>query len=614
MREAIPIITTNVGEELETYAKKNGVFSSKLYLQIKSITTYIKDNDSDFIEIANNNLDEYKEEEILRNELVEFKQEYSIFIKNKDENYPFNKVLCEVCLEENDTLAYLLIKKGTRLEYYSQLYEDFSNCIIDQMLRSNIMIYLFDTDYKESIKELVDVIKQIKVLTFKDDKKILISKGLGEVKAIKADVAMIIEDKENTNIENSEEKIDYADRGFLLNCIEGEELFEFIKPKQGKHGRACTGNIIEEEVISLEAKPMFTVDDNIEIQDSFENIKYLANKSGYLVKKGNQYEVSNNVDIGEISFKTTGTINSDLDTEISINVVKDDPLEDAIEKGMHVKVQNLYITGSIGPSTLVETRTVSISGQTHKDSLIKCMNADIGIHKGKITGRTVEVKTLDGGEIIADVAIVKNAMSGKIRAKTIEIEILGSRVTMEASQEIQIQKVKGEENKFIFESSIDSGLNQKKNDNDEYLLQLKGEFDELKEAFKTATLKIKKNLEPCEKIKAFIVKKKKEGSEISLDIMKKFKICKMMRINYKKLKEEIEYKKSQYLEEEKSKSTDTNSIRDAKIILGQALHGYNYIQYKLDRVNIELSTQENMKKKTFELIEDEDGILKIINS
>ena len=147
----------------------------------------------------------------------------------------------------------------------------------------------------------------------------------------------------------------------------------------------------------MDVKPTFTVDNNIEIQDSFENIKYLATKSGYVVKTGSKYEVSNSIDVGEISFKTTGTINSDLDTEISINVVKNDPLEDAIEKGMHVKVQNLSIAGSIGPNTQVETRTISISGQTHHESSIKCMNADIQIHKGKITGRKVVVSILDGG-------------------------------------------------------------------------------------------------------------------------------------------------------------------------------------------------------------------------
>jgi len=235
------------------------------------------------------------------------------------------------------------------------------------MLKSNIIVYLLDTDYKDSVKELINVIEKINVLSFKEDKKILISTGLSAIKAVESKMSMLIEERNEKNPEDSDEKVNYADRGFLLNCTEGKDLFEFIKPQQGQHGRDCRGSIIEEEIICLETKPMFTVDDNIEIEDSFENIKYLAGTSGYLVENGNQYEVSNSINIDEISFKTTGTINSDLDPEISINVIKDDPLEDAIEKGMHVKVQNLSIIGSIGPNVEIQTRTISISGQTRKD-------------------------------------------------------------------------------------------------------------------------------------------------------------------------------------------------------------------------------------------------------
>lgn len=220
-----------------------------------------------------------------------------------------------------------------------------------------------------------------------------------------------------------------------------------------------------------------------------------------------------------------------------------------------------------------------------------------------------------GGEIIADTAIVTNALSGKIRAKTIEITTLGSHIIMEASQLIKIDKVKGEENKFIFESSIDSGFNDNKEDNEKYLGKLKDELHVSMQAFKAATIKIKKNVEPCAKIKALIIKKKNENSKISDDLMKKFKICKVMKINYKNLKEEVEYKKSQFIKQEQSLSTNVTSVRDAKIVLKESLHGYNYIKYKLDKpkVDIEFRTKDNMRRKTFQLIQDDDGVSKIVN-
>jgi len=251
----------------------------------------------------------------------------------------------------------------------------------------------------------------------------------------------------------------------------------------------------------------------------------------------------------------------------------------------------------------------------HHESSIKCINANIHLHKGKVTGRKVEVTTLDGGEIIADTAIITNAMSGTIRAKTIEISVLGSHVIMEASQSIRIKRVKGEENKFIFESSVNNSFNENKKDNEKYLAKLKNKLSTSIKAFKEITAMIKKNLAPCEKIKAIIIKKKNENSQIPADIIKKFKICKLMKINYKKSKEKVNYEKSQYLKQEQISSTNILNIRDAKIILDEALHGYNYIKYKLDKpkVDIELRTEDSMRKKVFKLIEDEDGVSKIIN-
>lgn len=518
-------------------------------------------------------------------------------------------------LEENDTLAYFVIKKGSRLSYYDGLYEDFLDYITEQKLRLNIMPYLFDEDYKGTIKGFVEVIEKIKKITFKEDKKILISKGVDEVKSVNSEICMSIEENNDVGAEDSEGKVDYANRGFLLSCIEGEQLFEFIKPQQGRHGRTCKGKIIEVDTVNIDAKPTFTVEDGIEVQDSFENIKYLSTKSGYLVKTGNQYDVSNSINVEEISFKTTGTIDSDLDSEISINVIKENPLEDAIEEGMHVRVQKLSIEGSIGPNTQIEARDISITGQSHNDSSIKCVNAHIGLHKGKIVARKVEVDTLEGGEIIADVAIIKNATRGKIKAKTIEISMLGSHVIMEASEYIQVQRIRGEENTFILDPLINDGFNSKKDDDKIYLKKLEDELKLLLKKYKDTQAKVKSNLEPCEKIKAAIIKSKKQGIKISSGLIQKFKSCKVMRVHYRRLKEEVEYKKSQYAKLKKKLFSNDSNVMDAKIMLKEPIQGYNHIIYKLNNPErkIQIKTNESMSKRVFKLIEDEDGVLKIVN-
>ncbi|EDZ63691.1 hypothetical protein SMGD1_1455 [Sulfurimonas gotlandica GD1] len=615
MQKPVDVVTNNVARELLRIAAQNSIPISRIYIEINGVETFYKDANANLVEIQNHELSKYASEASLRDNTIEFEQQYDITVKPYYKGYPFEKMIAKIEFEENDSLAYFVIKKGSILNYYDDLYDEFLDYIDEQKLRSNIMLYLFDADYEDTIRQFVDVIKQIKSITFKEDKRILVAQGVNSIESINSEVFMTIEENNDIGAEDSEGRVDYSNRGFLLSCVEGEELFEFIKPQQGKHGRTCRGKIIEVETVNLDAKPTFTVEGGIEVQDSYENIKYLSNKSGYLVKKGNQYDVSNSIDVDEISFKTTGTINSDLNSEISINVIKDDPLEDAVEEGMRVKVQKLSVKGSIGPNTEIEARDVLIDGQTHDESFIKCVNANISLHRGKIIARKVEVETLEGGEIIADIAIIKNAVRGKIKAKTIQIETLGSHVTMEASEYIQIQKVRGEENKFILDPSVDSGFNANKADDKAYFKKIEEELKELLETFKATTLKLKNNLEPCEKIKAAIIKSKNAGEEISAALIKNFKMCKIMKVHYKKQKENVEYKKEQYNKLKQKLVSRGPDIFDAKITLSESLRGYNHITYRLSNPQreIELNTNESMNKKVFKLEEDEDGILKIVN-
>lgn len=609
------VVTDNVLEEILHVAREESVNESTLRIELNSVTTLVKTSTKDFTEIPQESVDTYKDEKFLRDDTLEFKQQYNIKIRSKRSDYPFKYMHSQVEFEKNDTLAYLVIKQGSRLQYHKKLYEDFLEYITEQKLRANIMLYLFDVDYESTIKEFVNIIEKMKLFVFKEDKKILISKGIDSVEGIKSQLIMNIEEKSNVGVEDSMGKVDHSNRGLFINCTQGEQLFEFIKPQQGQYGRSCRGEIIDTKTINLDETPTFTVDDSIEIQDSFENIKYIATKSGFLLKEGNRYDVSNNLDIGEISFKTTGTINSNLDADITINVKKNDPLEDAIEEGMHVKVKKLFVIGNIGPDTKIETREISVNGQTHDRTFIQCVNADIKQHRGKVIGREVKIHTLEGGVVVADRAIIEHAVRGKIRAKVIEIGSLGSNVIMEASKNIQVDIINGGENKFIIDTSITGAFDDIKKPDMNYIEKLKNELKLLSNALKDITEKVKKNLEPCKKIQDAIVRKKKEGADIPDSLVKNFKICKVMMARYKKLKEDFTYKKNQ-LEKVKNGQLESNlDIFDAKIVVKRPIEGFNTIVYRLANPNREivLKTDKRMNKTTFKLREEYDGSLRIVN-
>lgn len=616
MTHSIDISTNNVYKELLRIAAQNSIPISRLYVRINEMHTFTKDKNGNLVILSEAELSKHATEEYLRNAEIEFEQHYDITVSPYYKGYPFLRMISEIEFNEDETIAYFVIKRGSQIEYYDNIYDDFLDYIDEKKLRSGIMLYLFDVEFESTIEEFVKAIKKVKKVTFKEDKKIIVAKGLEAIESIEPQLHMTIEENNSVGVEDKSGRIDYSNRGFLLSCIEGEELFEFIKPQQGKHGRTCKGKIIEVQSVNLDVIPTFTVEDGIEVQDSFENIKYLSKKSGYLVKSGEQYEVSNSVDVDEISFKTTGTINSNLNSEITINVVKNNPLEDAIEEGMHVKVQNIFIKGSVGPNTKIEAREVKVEGQTHGSSSIKCINAFISLHKGKVTARKVEVKNLEGGEIIADEAIVHNASRGRIVAKKITIESLGSHVTMEASEYIAITKIKGEENRFILDSLVNSGFDNKKTDDDIYFKKTKDELDELTNEFKSSARKVKESLKSCEKIKELIIKNKNSGEDIPATLIRNFKICKVIRVRYKKIKEKLEYKQAQFDKIKDKIQQAYPNIFEARILLEQPLRGFNHITYKLHNPDreIELITNDRMTKKSFELHEDDDGVLKIINS
>lgn len=616
MIKPVKVITSNVADELKRIAADNTTSVSKLRVIINTVTTFVKNSETTLAETTGDTLNRYKEETYLRDNTILFEQEYDVQIKSVRSAYAFKDMHSQIEFKENNTLAYLVVKQGSRLKYYDGLYDDFLEYIVEQKLKSNIMLYLFDTDYPTTIKALVDVIKKLKLFVFKEDKKILIAKGLDATEGIESKLIMNIEEKNDVRTEDSEGRVDHSNRGIYINCAKDEQLFEFIKPQQGKHGRTCKGEIIEAKTISLDETPTFTVDDSIEIQDSFENIKYISTKSGFLTKDKDKYDVINNLTIDEISFKTTGTINSNLDADISINVTRNNPLEDAIAEGMHVKVRKLSVNGNVGPNTKIETRDVSILGQTHDKSFIQCVNADIKQHRGKVIGREVNINTLEGGEVIADRAIIAHAVRGKIRAKIIEIGSLGSNVTMEASKYIQVDMITGGENKFIIDMSITSAFDENKKPDISYVQKLENELKLLFKALKEINEKVKKNLNSCKKIQALIIKNKNEGIDIPDSVMKNFKICKIMMVRYKKLKEDFGHKKSQIEKAKNSQHENNLDIFDAKIVVNKPIEGFNSITYRLSNPEREivLKTDKRMNKPTFKLREDHDGALKIINT
>ncbi|HFU73976.1 MAG TPA: hypothetical protein ENK65_00320, partial [Helicobacteraceae bacterium] len=147
--------------------------------------------------------------------------------------------------------------------------------------------------------------------------------------------------------------------------------------------------------------------------------------------------------MSEISFKTTGSIETQLDADVSINVKESDSLKDAIGMGMEVEVNEINVEGNVGPNAVIKAKKASVEGQTHQSSEVHDDELSINIHKGTAYAKSITSTRLEHGTVEADTVHVTQAIGGVIRAKEITIELLGSHVTMSATKTITVQQLKG---------------------------------------------------------------------------------------------------------------------------------------------------------------------------
>ena len=150
----IDVITNNVSRELVRIASQNNIATSDLCIRLHSTSTFVKDADSEFVEISHDDFDQYTDEESMRNPEIEYEQKYDITIEPKPKKFSLVDFMAEIEFQENATFAYLVIKKGSKLTYSDTLYDALINHIVELQLRSNIMINLLMSLTKQALKIL----------------------------------------------------------------------------------------------------------------------------------------------------------------------------------------------------------------------------------------------------------------------------------------------------------------------------------------------------------------------------------------------------------------------------------------------------------------------------
>ena len=609
--------TQNVAKELQSIAKSYEIKADDLDFNIFEIQTFKRMNDAEksivgeWERISEDGLYELDEEHTLLNPNFQIKQMYEVevFLKNTD-THKYKDFKLAIGANATKCKVYLSILAGSKIQYNNLLEEDFKDMITKRKIRAGILVDIFDEMVDDVISKITSHIRVQEKAEYKKNETVLIAQGYEPTLTVNDKLILHYDKKEEVD-ENT--KIDYSSRGFIQSVQEGELLIEYVKAKKGKPGRNCRGEYMSPTEPTTKNEPKFNIDDTIKKVEEDDSIKYIANENGYIALENNTYLIKTDVGIDEISFKTTGSISTGLDSDVSINVTETDAIKDAVGTGMNVEVTDIEIDGNVGSKATVKALVASIGGQTHRTATITADKLDINVHKGIAYGKNIHITRLEHGKVYGDRVDVIQALGGVIEAKEIDIDICASHVKATASQRIEIKKMHGSENTFTINPLIRKDAKSGLNDNKDEIKTLKVDVNKINKDVQKYKKLIKGGTASFMDIKKRLLHYKKNGVKMPSSFVQKYKQFQNMQIELKDLEASLKIKNEKLeLLSSKTKSFQ-DDILNARIINRDRWNGFNEIKFKLFKPDIELvyKPKEGSLAKIFGLVEVEEGVFKI---
>jgi len=605
--------TQNVPKELLNISKSYEVSVNKLDFNLLEVQTYTRMYDgvkeTDWEEITVSELHELDDETAILNPQFQIRQMYEIeiFSKNSEDNKYRNFHLA-VGANATKCKVYLSIKEGSEISYSSRLEKELLILINNRKIRAGMLINIFDNMLGSAISKLSANIRIQEHVVYEKNETILIAQSYEPTLTTNDSIIFHYDKKVDVN---DNDKVDYASRGFIQNVFENELLIEYIKPKLGKAGRNCRGEFMKALEPIVKNEPKFTVDDTIKVTENEEKIIYTAKESGYIALDGNVYTIKNEVDVGEITFKTTGSISSGLESDVSISVKESDAIKDAVGTGMNVEVSEIHIDGNVGPNTKINALKAVVDGQTHKTAQLRAEKLKINVHKGEAWGDSISITRLEHGKAYGQNVDISQAIGGIVEGREVIVELCGSHVKIKASKLIEIKKLHGSENTFsidpLLKKDTNDGVERNKDEIEKYTQGVK---DLKKELIKYKEL-VKGNTVAFLDVKKRLIHYKKNGVKMPESFVKKYKQFKKMQDHLIKVEKKYAIDSDHLNLLTKRTASFQDNIFDARIINRGEWIGYNELKFRLIDPPIELSYKPiaGSKDKIFAIveIEDEDG-------
>lgn len=432
------VVSENVTKDLKRAAIAQRVPVENLDFDLLSYDTYFKETtDEEWQQLREENLLLQTTEIEVRSPHFELRQEYQIHIR-LEKPHPYLDLHFSIATDKTKSKVIAIIDPSSKIPLKKGVQEWVKEAIIRKMLRHGLMIGLYDQDLEKEITRLIIKIQKEGPLKF------LYRLPIGEfflpIPPINDKVILHYKEANKTN-------------SLIEGVHPGDLILEYVLPKFGRDGRACSGEHIAVPDPSTKYANFIVIDpETVRSEQDEESIRFFATVSGFVERKNGIIYISQELQIESASLKKTGSIETGLDKDVSLKINKKVDSEDAVGMGVNIDVLKLDVSGTVGGNSKIQACEVNIGAQTHKKSQIQVTeNANIHLHRGNLKAKEANINILEAGKVEADVIRIQKMVGGEIIAREVHIDTLYSNARVTALESITIQNIEGDGNDLIID-------------------------------------------------------------------------------------------------------------------------------------------------------------------
>jgi hypothetical protein len=494
----VTLLSTNIMLDLKKTAIEQRIPVEKLDFDLLSYETSFKGSvDDEWQLLTQDDLLSQTTELEVRSPHFLLSQEYQIHIRLQ-EPHPYLDLRFTIATDKTKSKVIAIIDPASTIPLKKGVQEWIKEAIIRKQLRNGLLIGLYDQNLEKEITRLLIKIQKEGPLN------LLYRLPIGDFfPPIPPIHDKVIFHYKEMNKGNS----------LIEGVHPGDLILEYILPKYGRDGRACTGDhIAVPDPITKYATYIVIDPETIKSEQDEESIRFYAHVSGFVERKNGIFFISQELQIESASFKRTGSIETGLDKDVSLKINKNVSSEDSIGMGINIDVQKLDVSGTVGGNAKIQACELNIGAQTHKNSQINVSEiANIHLHRGNLKAKEANINILEAGKVEADIIRIKKMVGGEIIAREIHIETLYSNARVIALESITIENIEGEGNNLIIDPHAIESYHQKMSDLEILIRDKNSRIQTQSKEFITRKLAFKEKFSRIDQIQERIRTKQKSG-------------------------------------------------------------------------------------------------------